>query len=120
MLAIVRNMSLNLRPAMLDDFGLVSTLHWYFERYKSQTGISVDFRQTGADRRFDQQKEIALYRITQEALTNVARHAGVKSVLVELIIEQDRVTLRIRDKGQGFDTENTGAFRFRIVDNEGT
>ena len=104
MLDVVRNMSLNLRPAMLDDFGLISTLNWHFERYKSQTGISVNFRQTGTDRRFDQQKEITLYRITQEALTNVARHAGVESVLVELIIEQDMVTLRIRDEGRGFDT----------------
>ncbi len=105
MLATVRNMSLKLRPAMLDDFGLVSSLHWYFDRYKSQTGIQVNFRQTGASWRFDQQKEITLYRITQEALTNAARHAGVKTVFVELIIEPDRITLRIKDEGRGFDTE---------------
>lgn len=106
LLTIVRNLSLKLRPAMLDDFGLVNTFHWFFERYKTKTGISVDFRQTGAGRRFSQQKEIALYRITQEALTNAARYAGVRSVLVELIIEQDRITLRIHDKGRGFDIES--------------
>ena len=108
LLSLVRNMSLDLRPAMLDELGLVKTLLWYFGRYTSQTGISVDFIQPGADRRFDQQNEIALYRITQEAMTNVARYAGVMRVLVEFIIEQDRVTVRIKDEGRGFDIENTG------------
>ncbi|TAN40881.1 MAG: PAS domain S-box protein [Nitrospirae bacterium] len=104
MLDVVRTMSLNLRPVMLEDFGLVSSLQWYFDRYESQTGIAVTFRQTAADRRFGQQKEIALYRITQEALANVARHAGVKSVLVELTGGQDLISLRIQDTGRGFDT----------------
>ncbi|MHB8882401.1 MAG: PAS domain-containing sensor histidine kinase [Thermodesulfovibrionales bacterium] len=104
MLGIVRTMSLNLRPVMLEDFGLVSSLQWYFDRYESQTGISVTFRQAAAGRRFGRQKEIALYRITQEALANVARYAGVKSVLVELAGEQDMIRLRIRDTGRGFDT----------------
>ncbi len=108
MLHIVRNMSLNLRPSMLDDFGLVSTLKWYFERYKLQTGISVNFTQTVANKRFSQKKEISIYRITQEALTNAARHADVKCILVELIIAQGRITLSITDKGRGFDIENTG------------
>ena len=103
----MRNISLDLRPAILDELGLVKTLLWYFERYTSQTGISVDFMQTGADRRFDRQKEIALYRITQEAMTNVARYAEVMCVLVEFIIERDRVTVRIKDEGRGFAIENT-------------
>ena len=107
LLSIVRNISLDLRPAMLDELGLVKTLLWYFERYTSQTGISVDFIQTGADRRFNQQSEIALYRITQEAMTNVARYAEVMCVLVEFIIERDRVTVRIKDEGRGFAIENT-------------
>ncbi|MFI5294952.1 MAG: PAS domain S-box protein [Thermodesulfovibrionales bacterium] len=107
LLSLVRNISLDLRPAMLDEFGLVNTLIWYFERYTSRTGISVDFIRTGADRRFDRQKEIALYRITQEAMTNVARYAEVMCVLVEFIIGQDRVTVRIKDEGRGFDIENT-------------
>jgi len=106
LLSIVRNISLDLRPAMLDELGLVKTLLWYFERYTSQTGISVDFIQTGADRRFNQQSEIALYRITQEAMTNVARYAEIMRVLVEFIIEQERVTVRIKDEGRGFDVEN--------------
>ncbi len=103
LISLVRSISLDLRPAMLDDFGLVNTMRWYFERYTLQTGISVDFTRTGADMRFGPHKEIALYRITQESLTNAARYAGVKNVLVELIIAQDTVTLRIADKGRGFD-----------------
>jgi len=105
-LSFVRSMSINLRPAMLDDFGLISTFIWYFDRYRSQTGIFVDFVHTGSERRFDYQTEIALYRITQEALTNVARHACVRDVLVEFIIGQGEVRLRIKDEGAGFNTDD--------------
>ncbi len=106
LLSIVRNISLDLRPAMLDDFGLINTLRWYFERYTLQTGISVDFIGSVTNRRFGPQAEIALYRITQEALTNAARHAGVKNIVVELVAGRDMLKLRIEDKGCGFDVTN--------------
>jgi signal transduction histidine kinase len=71
----VQNMSLNLRPAMLDDLGLVSALLWYFDLYTAQTHVSVNFRHTELCRRFRPEVELAAYRIVQEALSNVARHA---------------------------------------------
>src|SRR5262249_51562660 len=68
----VRELSLNLRPAMLDDLGLLPALLWHFDRYTTQTGIIVAFKHSGLEgRRFTSEVETAAYRITQEALTNV-------------------------------------------------
>lgn len=73
----VRELSLDLRPAMLDDLGLLPTLLWYFERFTTRTQVAVDYEHTGLDRRFAPEVETTAYRIVQEALTNVARHADV-------------------------------------------
>ncbi len=77
----VHDLSLNLRPPMLDDLGLVPTLLWHFERYRAHTGIDVQFHHLGVAGRFPASTEIAAFRIVQEGLTNVARHAGVREVL---------------------------------------
>jgi len=99
----VREMSLNLRPSMLDDLGLVPTLKWHFERFTRQMGISIDFYSDEVLSRFPADIETAAYRIIQEALTNVARHARVKSVFVGLAIQQDTLWVEVVDKGRGFD-----------------
>jgi PAS domain S-box-containing protein len=100
----VRNLSLELRPAMLDDLGLLAALRWHFERYTAQCKIDVDFKYTGLDdRRFSPEIETAAYRIVQEALTNVARHAGVDQVAVEIAAVRDRLRIQIKDRGVGFD-----------------
>ncbi|MFO7772681.1 MAG: PAS domain S-box protein, partial [Dehalococcoidia bacterium] len=72
----VRQFSLELRPKMLDDLGLLSTLVWYVHRYTDRTGIKVDFKHSGLNREFDRELSSNVYRIVQEALTNIARHAG--------------------------------------------
>jgi signal transduction histidine kinase len=99
----VREMSLNLRPSMLDDLGLVPTLKWHFERFTRQMGIRIDFHCDEVLSRFPADIETAAYRIVQEALTNVARHASVKSVFVGLAIQQDTLWVEVVDKGRGFD-----------------
>ncbi len=99
----VRDLSLELRPSMLDDLGLLPTLLRHLERYETQTRINVGFRQRGLERRFATEVETAAYRIVQESLTNVARHAGVDSVEVELVTERNRLNIRIEDNGTGFD-----------------
>jgi signal transduction histidine kinase len=99
----VSDLSLDLRPAMLDDLGLLPALLWHLERYASRTGVRVDFKHNGLEGRFAPEVETAAYRIIQEALTNVARHAGVSETTVRLWADQDTLLVRIEDQGTGFD-----------------
>ena len=99
----VRELSLDLRPAMLDDLGLLPAFTWYFKRYSAQTDVAVDFKHTNLDIRFLPEVETAAYRIVQEALTNVARHAEVDQVSVQVQADQESLVLRINDQGRGFD-----------------
>ena len=110
--ARVRNLSLELRPQVLDDLGLIVALDWHFQRYAKQTGIKVDFRHTPVPTRLPLLLETALFRIVQEALTNVARHARVSEVVVRLWLNAGRVGLQVEDKGAGFDVD--GALARRI------
>jgi signal transduction histidine kinase len=103
----VRRMSLELRPSMLDDMGLQPALRWLFKNYHSQTGESVTFDFTALEQRFPPQVEITAYRIVQEALTNVIRHAGTKKVRVEIWADKRSLNLQIVDHGKGFDPSTT-------------
>ena len=101
----VSDLSLNLRPTMLDDLGLLPALVWHLGRFENQTSIEVNFEHTGLDRRFDLEVETAAYRIVQEGLTNVARHAGVDQVEVRLWTDPHRLFIQIEDQGTGFNTD---------------
>jgi PAS domain S-box-containing protein len=102
----VDELSLNLRPAMLDDLGLLPALLWHFERYTVQTHVRVTLKYIGLEgRRLPSEVETAAYRIVQEALTNVARHAGVSEVTVRVWTGQDTLSVQIEDQGIGFDPE---------------
>ena len=104
LMAQVRELSLSLRPAMLDDLGLLPALIWQFERYTAQTQVAVDFKHRGVEGiRFDSEIETAAYRIVQEALTNVARHAGVDRANVRLWADEGGLYLQVEDLGRGFD-----------------
>ncbi|HEX9444023.1 MAG TPA: sensor histidine kinase, partial [Candidatus Binatia bacterium] len=106
----VRDLSLELRPAVLDDLGLLPALTWQFGRYTGQFKIRVNFTHGGLDqRRFRPDIETAAYRIVQEALTNVARHAGVGAVDVGIQADESSVRIRIRDEGAGFDVRSRSA-----------
>jgi signal transduction histidine kinase len=96
---------LDLRPAQLDHLGLVATLRWYVARVRSQSGVETRLEVRGEARRMQPEVETALFRIAQEALTNVARHAGAEQVEVVLSFEQDLVSLEVKDDGAGFDAE---------------
>ena len=103
----IRERSLDLRPALLDDLGLLPTLQWHFERYTSQTKIRVHFTHAGLDRRFAPEVETTAYRLVQEALTNTARHAGVIDVAVQLCADAGQLEVQIEDQGCGFEPEKT-------------
>ncbi len=98
----VRQLSLDLRPAMLDDLGLLPALIWHCDRYTSRTQIRVHFQHSGIEKRFTADVETAAYRIIQEALTNTARYADVDEVFVRVIVEEKILTMQIRDHGKGF------------------
>jgi signal transduction histidine kinase len=104
-IARVREMALDLRPPMLDDLGLFPTLMWHVERFTRQTGIRVEVKQSGLEhRRFAAEVESAVYRIVQEALTNVARHAGVAEATVRLLADTLAIRVDVEDRGVGFET----------------
>ncbi len=103
----VREMSLNLRPAALDDFGLPAALGDLFKRFASQTKITIHHNINPLDeRRFDKAVEIAAFRVAQEALTNVARHADVNEANVTLTVTPEHMQVSIADLGKGFDVNS--------------
>lgn len=103
----VRQLSLDLRPAMLDDLGLLPALLWHLQRYKAQTRVVVDFKHSDLQgRRFPPEVEIAAFRIVQEALTNVARHSGAAQATVRIWSDAEALTVQVSDRGAGFDPES--------------
>ena len=103
----VRLLSLDLRPAMLDDLGLVPALRSYVGRYTRRTGTEVAFEAIGMEEQLSPETETALYRIVQEALTNVARHAQARSIRLRLERKASTVAVVVQDDGRGFDVEET-------------
>jgi signal transduction histidine kinase len=99
-LAGVRELSQLLRPVILDDFGLDAGLRWLTERFADRTRIPVEYS-SECPRRLGETLETHLFRIAQEALTNVARHSGATRVQLRLAVAGPEVLLRITDNGQG-------------------
>lgn len=104
-LARVRDLSMTLLPPMLEDLGLLHALLWQVERYTAQTGVEVDFRHSGLGRRFGPEFELATFRIAQEALTNVARHADVGRARLEVWASEDAIGVEVSDAGRGYDPD---------------
>ena len=104
----VRRLARDLRPAALDDLGLVTALSTYVEDWSRQTGIAADFYSRNGERRLSTAVESTLYRIVQEALTNVARHAGAQNVGVVIECASDSVIAIVEDDGRGFDPQRVG------------
>jgi len=102
-----RSLSLELRPPMLDDLGLLPTLLWYFPHYLVDTRVTVEFVHEGIEGRLPPAIETAAYRIVQEALNNVARHAAVSDVTVCVSANQHQLHLEVSDQGKGFELEMT-------------
>ena len=99
----VRDLSLNLRPSMLDDLGLVPALRWYVQRQAKHLGLAIELQLPSSARRLPPEIETACFRIVQEALTNAARHAQATQVDVVLTINEQDAELAVRDNGIGFD-----------------
>lgn len=103
-IAEVRRISRDLRPGALDDLGLGPALKALAEDFAARTSIATDCNTVVFRNRLDQEAKIALYRIAQEALTNIERHAGASHVTLDLRGHRNGATLRISDNGRGIDT----------------
>jgi len=107
--ARMRSMMAEFRPPMLDQYGLVAALYWYSEQYSRRTKIAVKVDdQYLKDIRLPAELEIALFRIAQEALNNVAKHAKATHVNIELLESQGNILMTVTDDGVGFDTKTQG------------
>ena len=99
----VRSLSLDLRPSQLDDLGLQAALRWYFDRQSRNVGLEIQFIGELPQERLDSSVETACFRIAQEALTNVIRHAEAQLVCVRLCVHKGEIELIVEDDGKGFD-----------------
>ncbi len=99
----IRNIMSDLRPRILDDYGLVAAIHWYSDEFSSRTKIPVGFKGKEPDPRLPAEVETNLFRIVQEALTNIAKHARATEVTIKLEEKDNKVNLSITDNGIGFD-----------------
>jgi signal transduction histidine kinase len=93
----------DLRPAQLDDLGLVAAVHWLADQARERLGLDVTVTVEGRKTRLLPEVETALFRVTQEALTNVSRHANVEAAQVQLAYAESTITLEVIDEGAGFD-----------------
>src|SRR5712671_872457 len=107
-LEIIRRLSMLLRPSMLDDLGLSAALGWYAKQFSASTAIRVSLNDDGSADRLPDEHKVSLYRIVQESLTNCARHAEARSVVVKLASEEGRYVVCIVDDGKGFTPTHEG------------
>jgi signal transduction histidine kinase len=104
-LKALRRLILDLRPAVLDDLGLVPAIRWYAETHLEANGMAVDFRASGSQRRLTLKIETALFRIAQEAINNIEKHADAELATIRLDFQRDWVFMSFQDDGQGLDVE---------------
>ena len=108
----VRRISTELRPGILDDLGLVDALDWQSSEFEKRTGIHCTFKTVSSDLTFEKNISTGIFRVYQETLTNVARHAEATEVKTFLEKRDGRIVLQVSDNGIGFDnsevkTKNT-------------
>ncbi len=101
--ALVRNISLLLRPSMLDDLGLIPALHWLVREFSRTSGLQVEFAAADLDLSLPEDHKTCIYRVVQESLRNVARHAAALHVKISMEHEPHLIRTRIQDDGRGFD-----------------
>ena len=110
-IATVRRIATELRPAILDDLGLVAAIEWQAREFQRRTGISCALSSNIENISLNSEFSTAVFRIFQETLTNVTRHAEAKKVKVQLEKSQQNLILRVEDNGKGIETENADGKR---------
>ncbi len=105
----VRNLSLSLRPSLLDDLGLIAAVRWYLDRQSKSAGFALQFNADPLTKRPPSEIETACFRIVQEAITNIIKYSGAKEVDVAMRQVDKSLELIIRDTGIGFDVKSAQA-----------
>ena len=113
----VRDFIFELRPMMLDDLGLVPTLRHYFEAFKEQNEIDVNFAATGTERRLDGYMEIMIFRAVQELVSNAARHSKANIIKVHMDTGEEQIVIDVEDDGKGFNVEQAldGSMGIKVI-----
>jgi PAS domain S-box-containing protein len=104
-LQLVRKISTELRPGIIDDLGIIAALEWQAEEFEKRTEIKTKFQTNITELNLPPVHTISLFRIFQESLTNVARHSEARNVHSSLLLQHESIILKITDDGKGFDTE---------------
>jgi signal transduction histidine kinase len=111
----VRRLAVELRPSALDDFGLAAALDRLAATFEERSGIRTSVESSLGAERLPAETETVLYRLVQEALTNVVKHAGAETVSIVLARRDDRVTAVVEDDGRGFATEDVNDAALGLV-----
>jgi two-component system sensor histidine kinase UhpB len=101
--SVVRELMTELRPPVLDDYGLAAALRWYGEQFGKRTGLEVLVTAGAEGERLAPEREISLFRLVQEALTNIVKHANARTARIALERDGDRLTVTVADDGEGFE-----------------
>ena len=101
----VQRISAQLRPGLLDDIGLFAAIEWQAEEFQKRTGISCELSISSQDITLDSERSTSIFRIFQETLTNITRHANATKVKVNLLKKGNRLELKIKDNGKGISKE---------------
>ena len=99
----VRRIAAELCPTILEDLGLFASLQWMVENFANQHSLKISLNMEDIDHLFSKETQINLYRIFQESLTNISKHAQAKKVLIAVTKKEGQVIFRIKDDGKGFD-----------------
>jgi two-component system sensor histidine kinase DegS len=109
----VRKIIFDLRPMVLDDLGLIPAINQYLDEFQIQYGLMVEAVIIGEPKRFNMPVEVALFRIVQESLSNIKKHAGAKRVMVKIELLSQKILLIIKDDGKGFNLQEVLADKQR-------
>jgi two-component system, NarL family, sensor histidine kinase UhpB len=103
MLDEVRKLTLDLRPTVLDDLGLIPAIRWYADHRLKPQGVKVHLETSGDEHRLSPEQETALFRVMQEAMNNVVWHAEAENVVISVDFSPVAVAIEVEDDGKGFD-----------------
>ena len=110
----IRDLAMGLRPSMLDDPGLEPALQWQGREFSRHTGVPATVEVSGALDELSDSQRTCIYRVVQEALTNCARHANAKNVLVSVVGVADHIDVLVKDDGVGFECGNRTRARIGV------